>query len=305
MGRRRQPQILKKILLHQGGSVSMGKNKSIKYVMQRKLESQIRMGVSKRAAESKFGGQSPYLHSAATVRTYMQQVRQYGDWLSSKGLKHCTIEDARKYAPEYIKSMKSAWSQSTARSAIAKALECKSSDICTVDKREGKNIVRGRTATAKAAAIEQRHPELAEMCRSVGARHHRELANLTAKDFFKKDDDLYAHIKGKGGRVRDALVMPGVGRNLIEERIAAQPTGKLFAIPKNTNVHSWRADYAARCYKYAVDNGYTNGKLYKCRDGSGCVYDKGALDFVSKNLGHGDNRHYTVVYNYLSYGKVE
>lgn len=43
---------------------------------------------------------------------------------------------------------------------------------------------------------------------------------IEAKDFhYDNDGNMYCHIKGKGGRVRDALVMPGRGRDIIEAKI--------------------------------------------------------------------------------------
>ena len=73
-------------------------------------------------------------------------------------------------------------------------------------------------------------------------------------------------------------------------------------MPSHANVHGWRADYAARCYQYALDNGKGSGNVYHAKNNN-TTWDKGALDFVSENLGHGEGRYYTVVYNYLSYGK--
>lgn len=281
----------------------MGK-KNIRYEMCRALEDQVRLGQSKRAAEREHGGQSPYLHSAATVRTYMQQVRQFGDWLRERGLGHCTMQEARDHAADYVRGQASAWSQSTARAALARAFRCRADEICQVERRSPERITRGRAQTARTDAIERNHADLAEACRSLGARHNRELTRITASDLHQEPDgNLYCHIVGKGGRVRDALVLPGRGRVIIERAAREHPTGPLFErIPSHANVHGWRADYAARCYQYALDHGYGSGQMYHCRDGSGRQYDKGALDFVSAQLGHGSGREYTVIYNYLSYG---
>lgn len=279
-------------------------SKNIRYQMCRALENQVKLGHSKRAAERENGGQSPYLHSSATVKTYMQQARQYGDWLRDKGLNHCTMEEARAHAAEYVQEQNSAWSQATARAALARVFGCKATDICPVEKRSPSAITRGRTQTARAAAIEQGHADLAEACRSLGARHNRELVRLKGNDLhWGKDGNLYAHIRGKGGRVRDSLVLPGRGRDIILAAAKAHPNEPMFQVPKNANVHGWRADYAARCYQYAMENGHGSGTLYHCRDGSGATYDRGALDFVSAQLGHGADRCYTVIYNYLSYGQ--
>lgn len=280
-------------------------SKNIRYEMCRALEEQVQLGTAKRAAEREHGGQSPHLHSAATVRTYMQQARQYGDWLRERGYNHATMAQARDLAPEYIMNQKSAWSQHTARAALARVFGCQGRDLCELARRDPATITRGREQTDRAAAIDRNHADLAEACRSLGARHNRELAHLTARDLHRGEDgELYAHIRGKGGRERDALVLPGRGREIIERAAQERPTGPLFAVPSHANVHGWRADYAARCYDYALAHGHGSGEVYHCRDGSGRTYDKGALDYVSDQLGHGERRYYTVVYNYLSYGSA-
>lgn len=285
----------------------MGKN--IRYFICRELESRIMLGTNKRSIKKENNGDTPYIHSAATARTYMQQARQYGNWLRERGLNKCSMAKAREHAAAYILSQSSEWSRHTARSALAKVFGCKGDELCELDKRDPRQIIRGRGLTARAAAVERNHPELAEACRSIGLRHGRELMGVTASNFHLGDaakgqlpDKLYCRVQGKGGRWRDAMVMDGPGRAIIEKALLERPEGPLFEIPSHANVHGWRADYAARCYAYALAQAYGNGELYHCRDGSGKVYDKAALAWVSEQLGHGRDRYYTVVYNYLSYG---
>ncbi len=167
-------------------------------------------------------------------------------------------------------------------------------------------IVEVRRFVGLVKEIRRTHPELAEACRSMGLRNDRELKQLTASDLHRgADGHLYAHVRGKGGRERDTLILPGKGEQIVLEAARSRPEGPLFDVPSHANVHGWRADYAARCYAYAMDSGYGTEELYKLRNGSGKAYDKGALAFVSANLGHGPERYYTVCYNYLSYGKAE
>ena len=281
-------------------------SKNIRYRMCRALEEKIRLGVGKRAIERKTGKNSPFIHSAATARTYMQQAQEYGSWLAAQGMNRCTMEQAREMATEYIKSFESASTQHTIRSALAKVFDCRGEEICRLGKRDPADFTRGRTPTDRTAAIERNHPELAEACRSMGLRNDRELKQLTASDLHRgADGHLYAHVRGKGGRERDTLILPGKGEQIVLEAARSRPEGPLFDVPSHANVHGWRADYAARCYAYAMDSGYGTGELYKLRNGSGKAYDRGALAFVSANLGHGPDRYYTVCYNYLSYGKAE
>ena len=174
-------------------------SKNIRYRMCRALEEKIRLGVGKRAIERKTGKNSPFIHSAATARTYMQQAQEYGSWLAAQGMNRCTMEQAREMAAEYIKSFESASTQHTIRSALAKVFDCRGEEICRLGKRDPADFTRGRTPTDRTAAIERNHPELAEACRSMGLRNDRELKQLTASDLHRgADGHLYAHVRGKG-----------------------------------------------------------------------------------------------------------
>jgi|GEM_PF-3182554 len=201
-------------------------SKNIRYRMCRALEEKIRLGVGKRAIERKTGKNSPFIHSAATARTYMQQAQEYGSWLADRGLNRCTMEEAREMAAEYIKSFESASTQHTIRSALAKVFDCRGEEICRLGKRDPADFTRGRTPTDRTAAIERNHPELAEACRSMGLRNDRELKQLTASDLHRgAAGHLYAHVRGKGGRERDTLILPGKGEQIVLEAARSRPEG--------------------------------------------------------------------------------
>lgn len=269
------------------------------------LESKIKLGTSKRASKRKNGGKSPCIHAGSTARTYMGIVSRYGLWLRAHEMNYCTLEAAKANAAEYILMQHSVYTQYTVRSALAKVFDCSGPELCNLPPRNAADITKGRTLTTRAAAVERNRPELAEACRSMGLRKSRELMLVTTDNFIEINGKLFVHVKGKGGRIRNAMVLDGPGRKCIEELLKEQPAGKLFRVPNGANVHRWRADYAARCYRYAMENGMGTGIFYRPRDGSGRVYDKGALDWVSEQLGHGPDRYYTVVYNYLSYGDAD
>lgn len=286
----------------------MGKDKNIRYLMCRELESQIRIGTKKTADRSKQFRETgerkaAYIHSTKTVETYMQHARQYGDWLRERGMGRCSLAEAREHAGEYIRSMPSAYSQKTARSALGRVFGCKGQDLCQIGARRSEDIKRGRTMTDRAAAIERNHPREIEICRSTGVRFGKELPQLCPKNFFRDErGDLYVHLIGKGGRERDALVL-GSGKEIIERDLASgryaadEPICKL---PSHANVHSCRADYAARCYQHAVEIGHVDPEL-KTYHG----FDRKAIAYVDQMIGHGNGRLYTAVTNYLSYGDVK
>lgn len=286
----------------------MGKNKGIRYLMCRELEKQIQTGTKKRDdRERQFvetgERKAKYIHSQKTIETYMQHARQYGNWLRDHDMGHCTMQEAREHAGEYISTMPSAWSQKCARSALARVFDCKGQELCAVRDRRTEDIVRGRAMTERAARIERNHPELVELCRSVGVRHGRELWQICPDAIRYKDGEMYVDLIGKGGLPREILVI-GKGREIIEQDLASgRFSGKeqMYHVPSHMNVHAARADYAARCYEFAERHGLASGDIYHSRKMEK-DYDKGCLSFVDKNLGHGSERYFTAIVNYLAYG---
>ena len=112
---------------------------------------------------------------------------------------------------------------------------------------------------------------------------------------------------GKGGRPREAAVLAGPGRDELERRAnaataAGQTNKPLLGAMRGCNVHGARAKYAAGLYRQALATGRGNGQMYSPKGMPGRSYDKGALDYVNANLGHGAGRYDVAVYNYLSYG---
>lgn len=285
-------------------------NKNIRYQMCRSLEKQVGLGRSKRAAEKNASlngkNRSEYIHSACTIRTYMQHAKEYGDFLKEKGMSYCTMEEAKNHASEYILKFTSAHSQHTARSALARIFNCNANDLCETDKRKGKNIIRGRNFTERATKIENKYTDLVAIAKGTGARRS-ELSNLCRDDIFEKENEMYIHIKGKGGRQRDVLIYDENVKKLLYDRINRsineneRSDKPLYHVPSHMNIHAYRASYARNTYQKVMNEGKGSGELYNSRNfGS---YDKSALDYVANQMGHGLGRYYTTVTNYLSYGK--
>jgi len=288
-------------------------SKSLKYLMLRNLETKLALGVSKKETKENLKARvSPNIHSIKTFEGYIEHVSAFANYIKNNNeisIKPRTLEGAKDYAQGYIDTQKSTWSASTIRSAIAKALNCEGSQLAEVSRREPKNITQHREITQKQETMQRNHPELVEICRSSGGRHS-ELVFARAKDVKIHESDVYLHVeRSKGGKSRDVLIMPGPGRDALvcraSERSGNEHIFDKGEIPEHFDTHSLRAKgYACSCYDYAKDHGYSSGKTYTPRDGSGRVFDTGCLNFVSHNLGHNDDRFYTVVYSYLyNYGK--
>lgn len=271
---------------------------NIKYELLRTLENKVALGQSKISSENKNNGQSPYMHSASTVRSYMQQVGEFGIYLRERGLNKISVEESKQYAKDFVLSKNSVWSQNLARSALAKVYGCSSTEICTLDKRGKEDITRGRTMTARAAAIERNHPDLVDFCKSTGLRNNKELQQITKDNFSFDNNKINLTVVGKGGLIRTINIKPEdieKVRNFYEKYLS---NGDKVRVYHGMNVHKYRSDFAKSTYQYALANGYGNGQIYKPHH-DGRTFDKGALSYVSNQLGHGSGRYYTVVANYL------
>lgn len=265
-------------------------------------------GNSKRDAKAAHGGVSPYIHSNTTFQTYTQQVARYGDWLAANH-PGTTIEGAGQYVQDYIDTMQaagmSAWTQQTARSAIGKALGVQPTTLARCDTRHAANITRGRSETAHSAAAASKYSDDLAICECIGIRHGKEANQVTPANCHWSGGHISSiSLIGKGGRPREAVVLAGKGRDLLEARCQAAKSSSTGLLGSMTgcNVHGARAKYAVGCYAQAIARGIVSGVTYSPRDGSGREYDTGALDYVNDNLGHGAGRYDVAVYNYLSYG---
>ena len=168
--------------------------------------------------------------------------------------------------------------------------------------------MRGRVETEHAAAASAKYADDMSICECVGIRHNKEGKQVTPDNCNWKDGHIESiNLIGKGGRPRTAVVLPGKGRDLLEARCQTAKTGStpLLGSMTGCNVHGARAKYAAGCYAKALSEGRGNGQMYSPK-GKGLqkAYDKGALDYVNAQLGHGAGRYDVAVYNYLSYGGV-
>lgn len=128
-----------------------------------------------------------------------------------------------------------------------------------------------------------------------------------------KDKDYFVYLKGKGGRIRYSPII-GPHKKDILDRFSQTTKGKRLweYVPKNADIHSYRAKYATSIYReYARDieeipfdkvNKGTNrqyqSEVYTCRkDESGKKLDKAAMKLCTKALGH--NRIQIVAENYI------
>lgn len=286
----------------------MARRNAAKHSMMAVLQQQYGKGhgSSKREAKAAHGGVSPYIHSDKTYQSYRQQVARYGDWLTANH-PGTTYTTAAAHVQEYMNTMQaagmSAWTQQLARSAIGKALGVDPTSLAQTDTRHAAAITRGRSETAHSAAAASKWADDLAICECVGVRHGKEAHQVTPEHCHWSGGHISSvSLIGKGGRPREAVVLAGKGRDLLEARCksASSQSAALLGAMTGCNVHGARAKYAAGCYAKALADGRGSGSTYS--PACGGVYDKGALDWVNEQLGHGSGRYDVAVYNYLSYG---
>ena len=248
------------------------------------------------------------IYSKNTFETYKRQFRYFADWLSEAHKEAYTIADARQYVDEYLLHLveleRSAYSITTAKAALAKVFQTEATQFIDTPARERANIKRSRGVAVRDSNISNKtETKLALFSSAVGLRR-KEMMSIESKDLFFKNGKAYLNVtKGtKGGKPRIVEIC-GISEGetkMIVEWIQSKE-GKLF--PKlNTNYdnHYYRAVYAQRIYdryKRKEKDIPAKERYIMRKERAGEVYDKLAMEIVSKNLGH--NRISVIAQSYL------
>lgn len=256
------------------------------------------------------------LYATSSYNTYTKQALTALRWVAERhGCKH--LAECKPYLREYYEDMCarniSARTIHTRVYALCSVLGTPYKELLGVDKLPARcrtDITRSRDIGGSADRYHaQHHKDARLLARACGARRGG-LLGLCSDDL-KADaqGNLRVHLREKGGKERDALVLPQYADRVREvfsrygDGAGAVTGGKrrllpLQALPKDMPLHYLRAQYAQDLYHYFEGQGAASGKLYHCRkDRVGDVYDKGILMAVSQNLGH--SRCDVVVSHYL------
>lgn len=250
---------------------------------------------------------TPYIHSNQTYRTYKSQCNHFADWLVENQIRD--KDEAFKMIPTYLKSLEdrglSPCSIVTALNAIAKAYKVSTKDIdYRAPKRERASIKRSRyTAKRDAHFSIEANQELIDFVSATGLRRH-ELEALHGTDLVVGSDGTYQIYvrQGKGGKQRfvDVVGNKKEIENVVKAMKRAKNSKVFEHIHSAFDEHYYRSLYACRCYKSKARDveGLETKEKYICRkDKAGVVYDRKAMLYASKQLGH--NRIDVVSTNYL------
>lgn len=263
---------------------------------------------SERSSDKTNASTRDKIYSMNTFKTYRQQFKYFANWLSEAHADAHTLADARQYVDEYLLHLvelkRSAYSISTAKAALAKVFQTEATQFVDTPPRERANIKRSRGDAVRDSNISSKtETKLALFSSAVGLRRE-EMLNIESKDLFFKNGKAYLNVtKGtKGGKPRIVEIC-GVSEGetkMIVEWIQARD-GKLFpCLNTNYDNHYYRAVYAKRLYdRYKrKEKDIPRKEMYVMRkDRAGEVYDKLAMQIVSKNLGH--NRISVIAQSYL------
>lgn len=256
------------------------------------------------------------IYSYKTYKDYAKAVKTFAAYVTKNHSEVKTMEQAKKYVPEYMENLKtrglSAWTQHMYLYAIRSCYHCdvKEFDV-TLPERKRADVIRCRDAESNILRSDERYQDIIKMAVATGARRN-ELLRLRKEDFREQTDAngnktglMEVYKRGKNGYEKWCLVNPkytGWVKVYLTFKEETETGGekRLFEkreIPQGLPVHDLRADYAKDLYQYFESHGYADGRIYRCRgELNGITYDKGILEAVSENLQHHRNN---VVVSYL------
>jgi len=244
------------------------------------------------------------IYSYKTYDTYKNNIMSF--LKEEKKLHKCkTLEDARQYVSEYLKSKidngYSPWTIKLMACSLAKLYQVNSNSFIELPTRRRSDIVRSRyDVTRDRHFSSSKNSTLIDFCKSCGLRRS-ELNNIKREDCYKIDGQWFIHVKnGKGGKSRDVPCLP-MNKECVQ-KILNTPFGEKIwpKIHSGCDVHSYRAIFASSLYKNIARpiTQIPRNERYYCRgDLKGVVYDKKAMLEVSKALGH--ERICVIAYSYL------
>ena len=255
-------------------------------------------GVSRHGQKQKgvFTAQTNTIHSKSTFKTYRQQSKAFCKWAREAGirkLKDLKLTDVGCWLEERQKIGDSAYTLKTRAAAMAKILQCSSTDFgFKFPVRKSEDIKRSRnTVKSDSRLDEKKHENIITVAKGTGMRRV-ELQRLSPSQLEIKDGQAYiVDVHGKGALIRTIPVLKAYQNNVIKI-IQNCETGKVFKqkIPTYIDVHSYRGEYAKAMYDQILADKKEKGeeiKLdYHTRGAVKISLDRTIAGEVSKTLGH-------------------
>lgn len=147
------------------------------------------------------------IYSYGTMRTYQNEVNRYSNWLDSKGLGKCTMDEAASHVQEYLDYQSdrglSAFSVHTSCAALSKTFGSSMRDY-QIPKRELCNITRSRGVRARDELNANRAASVLEANKTLALRRN-ELKNLRVSNFSDSGSSITMQTVGKGGKHNETV----------------------------------------------------------------------------------------------------
>lgn len=279
-------------------------NKDLKYKALKRIDSMCAFGTSKYAFKEQAKGEaqenniSDYIpiyndlirdkiFSYSTYKTYTKQISLYFDWIKKYHPEIKNINGAKRYIQKYIDKSPSAWTAATRLASLSKLYQIPSNKLAKLPERKRADIVRSREETNREKAFsEERNKDLVHFCINTGLRRF-ELEHLKGNQLEYRNNGYCLRIKGKGAKIR---YIPIRDKEVID-RMKNTPSNSLVFGKVNTRapIHKYRSMYATNLYNSLKRDikDIPKEERYVCRkDLKGRVYDKEAMQIVSRALGH-------------------
>lgn len=234
------------------------------------------------------------IYASCTLTNYIAACCRFLRWARRKH--GCNdLNAAQQYVGEYlrlrIQQGMSAWTVRAEAAALAKMFQCSMCDFgVTLPKRRRRDVTQHRGNRWSGHYDSIKHKALELFCRACGLRRH-EVEKLRPSDVYRsKKGNVIIHVRqGKGGKERFVISLNDIPLELAEQ--AATRGDKLIFphIPKYAPVHTWRRAYANDLYQRLARlvEEIPRQEQYICRgERAGIIYDKRAMQAVSKMLGH-------------------
>ena len=255
-------------------------------------------GVSRHATKQKgvFSAQSNRIHSKRTFQTYRQQGKAFAKWAREGGirtLKDVDLSDVGRWLEDCQKAGNSPYTLKTRAAAMAKVLQCSSTDFGFVFSiRKSEEIRRSRGAVKMDARVDERkYADVITVAKGTGMRRV-ELQRLKAAQLEIREGRAYiVGIHGKGDLVRVAPVLKAHQDAMIAV-FKRCGTEKVFpkSIPTCIDIHSYRGEYAKAMYDEILAARKAAGipvtPDYHTRGNVKIAVNKATVKEVSKALGH-------------------
>ena len=244
------------------------------------------------------------IHSHKTRVTYQEQTLHFANWArTTEGIKTLEALDARahelasRYLQLEIEAGKSPYTLQLERSALrlffgdrglAKGL--------TLPKRTLAGITRSRGPAARDRHFQPANWQpLLKFQHATGLRKD-ELKRILVSDIYYNDQGrLVAHVRnGKGGKEREAPVLPGHEQDVLSVVEGRAPDERIFSHIPDTEMHSLRREYAKALYLLHAPGWALPPTERRLRPTD---YDQVAVHIVSRALGH--ERRDVVLRHYL------